>query len=62
MNQEGVLLNLEDNDWPLTTIDHDRMIDRATVVVDEDGFYWAKELLSGWMEGKQAKSCLLQRG
>ena len=29
MNQEGLLLELEDNEWPLTTIDHDRMIARA---------------------------------
>ena len=26
VNHEELLLNLEDNEWPLTTIDHDRMI------------------------------------
>ncbi|MBE5860562.1 MAG: GNAT family N-acetyltransferase [Butyrivibrio sp.] len=28
-------LDLEDNEWPLTTIDHDRMIARAIVVCKE---------------------------
>ena len=30
MVQEDWILNLEDNEWPLTTIDHDRMIARAS--------------------------------
>jgi hypothetical protein len=38
MVQEDWILNLEDNEWPLTTIDHDRMIARAIVVDDEGGF------------------------
>lgn len=39
MNQEELLLNLEDNEWPLTGIDHDRMIARA-IVVDDDGYFY----------------------
>lgn len=42
MNQEELLLNLEDNEWPLTTIDHDRMIARAIVVDDEDNYYFVR--------------------
>ncbi len=36
MKQEELLLNLEDHEWPLTTIDHDRIIARA-IVADGDG-------------------------
>ena len=32
MNQEELLLDLADNEWPFTSIDHDRMIARAIVV------------------------------
>ena len=39
MNQEELLLNLEDNEWPPTGIDHDRMIARA-IVVDDDGYFY----------------------
>ena len=39
MNQEELLLKLEDNEWPLTGIDHDRMIARA-IVVDDDGYFY----------------------
>ena len=39
MNQEELLLNLEDNEWPLTGIDHDRMIARA-IVIDDDGYFY----------------------
>ena len=39
---EEILLNLEDNEWPLTTIDHDRMIARAIVVDDEENFYFVR--------------------
>lgn len=42
MDQEELLLNLEDNEWPLTTIDHDRMIARAIVVDDEDNFFFVR--------------------
>ncbi|WP_026670516.1 NUDIX domain-containing protein [Butyrivibrio sp. AE3006] len=42
MDQEELLLNLEDNEWPLTNIDHDRMIARAIVVDDEDNFYFVR--------------------
>ena len=42
MNQEELLLNLKDNEWPLTTIDHDRMIARAIVVDDEENFYFVR--------------------
>ena len=35
-------LDLEDNEWPLTTIDHDRMIARAIVVDDEGYFYFVR--------------------
>ena len=42
MNHEELLLNLEDNEWPLTGIDHDRMIARAIVVDDTDNFYFVR--------------------
>ena len=42
MKQEKLLLNLEDNEWPLTTIDHDRMIVRAIVTDDKDYFYFVR--------------------
>ena len=42
MKQEKLLLNLEDNEWPLTTIDHDRMIVRAIVTDDKDNFYFVR--------------------
>ncbi len=42
MVQEDWILNLEDNEWPLTTIDHDRMIARAIVVDDEGCFYFVR--------------------
>ena len=42
MNHEELLLNLEDNEWPLTTIDHDRLIARAIVVDDEENFYFVR--------------------
>ena len=32
-------IELKDNEWPLTTIDHDRNIVRA-IVVDDEGFYY----------------------
>jgi 8-oxo-dGTP pyrophosphatase MutT (NUDIX family) len=32
-------IELKDNEWPLTTIDHDRTIVRA-IVVDDEGFYY----------------------
>ena len=42
MNHEELLLNLEDNEWPLTTINHDRQIARAIVVDDEENFYFVR--------------------
>lgn len=42
MDQKELLLDLTDNEWPLTTIDHDRMIARAIVVDDEDNFYFVR--------------------
>ena len=42
MVQEEWVLSLEDNEWPLTTIDHDRMIARAIVVDDEGNFYFVR--------------------
>ena len=36
MNHEELLFNLEDNEWPLTTINHDRLIARAIVIDDEE--------------------------
>ncbi len=36
MGQEEWILNLEDNEWPLTTINHDRMIARAIVYLKAD--------------------------
>lgn len=40
--QEELILNLEDNEWPFTTIDHDRMIARAIVIDDDENFYFAR--------------------
>ena len=42
MNDEELHLNLEDKEWPLTTIDHDRMIARAIVVDGDDNFYFVR--------------------
>ena len=42
MNQEGLLLDLADNEWPISTIDHDRLIARAIVVDNEDNFYFVR--------------------
>lgn len=36
------LLQLEDNEWPRTTIDHDRVIARAIVTDDDGYFYFAR--------------------
>lgn len=38
-NQAELLLDLADNEWPRTTIDHDRVIARA-IVVDESGHFY----------------------
>ena len=35
-------LELEDNEWPFTGTDHDRMIARAIVIDDEDNFYFVR--------------------
>lgn len=42
MKQEELFLALEDHEWPLTTINHDRMIVRAIVVDDEDSFFFVR--------------------
>ena len=42
MNQKELLLNLEDDEWPRTIIDHDRMIARAIVVDENDYFYFVR--------------------
>lgn len=42
MNKEEWHLNLEDDEYPLTTIDHDRMIVRAIVIDNNDNFYFVK--------------------
>lgn len=42
MDQKELLLDLTDNEWPLTTIDHDRLIARAIVVDNEDNFYFVR--------------------
>ena len=42
MNDEELHLSLEDKEWPLTTIDHDRMIARAIVVDGDDNFYFVR--------------------
>ena len=39
---EEWILNLKDNEWPLTTIDHDRVIVRAIVIDDEENFYFVR--------------------
>lgn len=39
MADEEWVLNLEDNEWPKTTIDHDRKIVRA-IVIDDDGYFY----------------------
>ena len=40
-NEEWTL-NLTDNEWPLTTINHDRTIVRAIVIDDEENYYFAR--------------------
>lgn len=42
MDKEEWLLNLKDNEYPLTTIDHDRIIVRAIVVDDDSNFYFVR--------------------
>ena len=45
------IINLQDNEWPFTTIDHDRMIVRA-VVIDNDGYYYFARINRNDMFGK----------
>ena len=40
--EKELLLNLEDNEWPHTSIDHDRLIVRAIVVDDVDNYYFVR--------------------
>ena len=40
--EKELLLNLEDNEWPYTSVDHDRMIVRAIVADDEDNYYFVR--------------------
>ncbi len=42
VNQEEWLLELEDTEWPLTAIDHDRLIARAIVADDDRNFYFVR--------------------
>ena len=42
MDQEELFLEMEDNEWPFTGTDHDRMIARAIVVDDKDNFYFVR--------------------
>ena len=42
MKQEEWLLELEDTEWPLTAIDHDRIIARAIVVDNDNNFYFVR--------------------
>ena len=42
MNQEELWVNLEDNEWPLTTIEQDRIIARAVVVDSDHNFYFVR--------------------
>ncbi len=42
MDKEEWILNLEDDEYPLTTIDHERMIARAIVVDNNDNFYFVR--------------------
>lgn len=37
-------IELKDNEWPLTTIDHDRNIVRAIVVDDEEFYYFVSQV------------------
>ena len=37
--QDEIQINLQDSEWPFTSINHDRMIARA-IVVDEEGFFY----------------------
>ena len=39
MNKEEIYLELNDNEWPFTYIDHDRQIARA-IVYDNNGFFY----------------------
>ena len=41
-SNEEWTLNLTDNEWPLTTINHDRTIVRAIVIDDEENYYFAR--------------------
>ena len=42
MTNKDWYLDLEDNEWPFTGTDHDRMIARAIVIDDEDNFYFVR--------------------
>lgn len=42
MTKDEWYINLEDNEWPRTTIDHDRIIARAIVVDDDAYFYFVR--------------------
>lgn len=39
---EGLYLEFEDKEWPLTYTDHDRQIARAIVVDDEENYYFVR--------------------
>ena len=42
IDKEEWLLNLKDDEYPLTTIDHERIIVRAIVVDDDNNFYFVR--------------------
>ena len=39
---EGLYLEFEDKEWPLTYTDHDRQIARAIVIDDEENYYFVR--------------------
>ncbi len=42
IDKEEWLLHLKDDEYPLTTIDHDRIIVRAIVVDEDNNFYFVR--------------------
>lgn len=42
MNKQELKLHLQDTQWPLTYIDHDRNIVRAIVIDEKQNFYFVR--------------------
>ena len=42
IRHDEIQIDLQDTEWPLSSIDHDRMIVRAIVVDDEDYYYFVR--------------------